>query len=191
MFRKPPMSVRVDGRKYRINPDFRIFAKLESDVHRDKLNIEQVLQAFYRNDIPHNVDAAVERLIWFYRGGMKQTHETDSEERRAQQVGYDFAQDENALYQSFARDYKIDLYTTRLHWWKFCQLCAGLSDDTPFKRLIYIRTVDTSKLPKEQRAAIMKAREQCRLEFDTQQPRTVEDYEAARIAELRKAYEEA
>ena len=69
MFRKPPMSVRVDGRKYRINPDFRIFAKLESDVHRDKLNIEQVLRAFYRNDIPDNVDAAVERLIWFYRGG--------------------------------------------------------------------------------------------------------------------------
>ena len=36
MFRKPQTFVRVDGRKYRINPDFRIFAKLESDVHRDK-----------------------------------------------------------------------------------------------------------------------------------------------------------
>lgn len=87
------------------------------------------------------------------------------------------------------RDYGIDLNTAKLHWWKFCQLCAGLSDDTPFKKLIYIHT---SKLPKEQRASVMKAREQCRLGFDAQQqPRTVEDYEAARIAELRKAYEEA
>lgn len=190
MFRKPPMSVRVDGRKYRINPDFRIFAKLESDVHRDKLNIEQVLRAFYRNDIPDNVDAAVERLIWFYRGVAEQKEE--SGDKRTVQLGYDFEQDEDALYQSFARDYKIDLYTVNLHWWKFCQLCAGLSDDAPFRRLIYIRTVDTSKLPKEQRASVMKAREQCRLGFDAQQqPRTVEDYEAARIAELRKAYEEA
>lgn len=191
MFRKPQTFVRVDGRKYRINPDFRIFAKLESDVHRDKLNIEQVLRAFYRNDIPDNVDAAVERLIWFYRGGVEQKAESGSEQGCAQ-VGYDFEQDEDALYQSFMRDYKIDLCTANLHWWKFCQLCAGLSDDTPFRRLVYIRTVDTSKLPKEQRASVMKAREQCRLEFDTQQqPQTVEDYEAARIAELRKVYEEA
>ena len=80
MFRKPQTFVRVDGRKYRINPDFRIFAKLESDVHRDKLNIEQVLRAFYRNDIPDNVDAAVERLIWFYRGGVEQKAVTGSEQ---------------------------------------------------------------------------------------------------------------
>lgn len=189
MFRKPPTSLRVNGKRYKINPDFRIFAKMEADAHKDRIDCVKVLKRFYRGNIPADVDAAVEKMIWFYQCGKNQDQKTTA--KTEQRIGYDFEQDETELYQSFMRDYGIDLNAAKLHWWQFCKLCAGLSDDTPFKRLIYIRTVDTSKLPKEQRAAIMKAREQCRLEFDTQQPQTVEDYEAARIAELRKAYEEA
>ena len=189
MFRKPPTRLQVHGKRYRINPDFRIFAKMEADAHRDEIDCVKILKRFYQGNIPMDVDTAVEKMIWFYQCGKSQDQKTVAKAK--QQIGYDFEQDETELYQSFMRDYGIDLNTAKLHWWKFCQLCAGLSDDTPFKRLIYIRTVDTSKLPKEQRAAIMKAREQCRLEFEDARPQTVEDYEAARIAELRKAYEEA
>lgn len=187
MFRKPPFSVSVNGKKYRINPDFRIFAQLEADIHRDRLCIENLLQAFYRHEIPDDLEAAVERLIWFYQCGDE--HFAEPDKKASHQRGYDFEQDAEALYQSFMQDYRIDLYTCRLHWWKFCQLCAGLNDDTPFRRLVYIRTVDISKLPKEQRTAILQAREKCRLQ-DGAKMDTVEDYEADMVARLKKAWEE-
>lgn len=186
MFRKPPFSVSVNGKKYRINPDFRIFAQLEADIHRDRLRIENLLRAFYRHEIPDDLEAAVERLIWFYQCGDGHSAEPN---KKVTQHGYDFEQDAEALYQSFMQDYRIDLYSCQLHWWKFCQLCAGLSDDTPFRRLVYIRTADVSKLSKEQRAVILQAREKYRLQDGTKLE-TVEDYEADMVARLKKAWEE-
>ena len=186
MFRQPPISVRIHGRAYRINPDFRIFAQMESDVRKDKANIEQTLQAFYRGSIPEDIEVAVERLLWFYRLG-----EDDSPANGGGlngQRAYDYEQDMDAIYQSFMQDYHIDLYACSLHWWKFCRLCAGLSDDTPFKRLVYIRTADVSKMPPEQRTAILQARERCRICDRSAQPETLTDYENAMVEQLKKAW---
>lgn len=59
---------------------------------------------------------------------------------------YDFEEDSGYIYASFLMDYHIDLIEVRenggLHWDKFNHLLSGLSEQTKFKKVIEIRTMD-------------------------------------------------
>ena len=54
----------------------------------------------------------------------------------------DFSIDAAEIYSSFMRDYGIDLIEEqgKMHWCKFVALFDGLSEDTPIKQIIRIRT---------------------------------------------------
>lgn len=54
----------------------------------------------------------------------------------------DFGIDAAEIYSSFMRDYGIDLIQERgrMHWCRFIALFEGLSDDTPIKQIMRIRT---------------------------------------------------
>lgn len=62
--------------------------------------------------------------------------------RAAQKQAVDFTFDAEEIYASFMRDYGIDLVQQRgrLHWCAFIALFNGLSDDTPIRRIMRIRT---------------------------------------------------
>lgn len=62
--------------------------------------------------------------------------------RAAQKRAVDFTFDAAEIYASFMRDYGIDLVQQRgrLHWCAFIALFNGLSDDTPIRRIMRIRT---------------------------------------------------
>ena len=62
--------------------------------------------------------------------------------RQSRQKCVDYAFDAAEIYASFMRDYKIDLIREqgRLHWCAFSALFDGLSEDTPIKQIMRIRT---------------------------------------------------
>lgn len=65
---------------------------------------------------------------------------------------YSYQQDAGIIYASFLQDYGIDLVDQQgsLHWDKFRALLDGLSDETPFQKVVRIRMTDTSKLEGEE-----------------------------------------
>ena len=71
------------------------------------------------------------------------TLQEQQDDEEAQGVGkktYDFDQDAELIYASFLMDYNLDLFDNRIHWKKFIALLNGLSDRTPFMKVLDIRT---------------------------------------------------
>lgn len=73
---------------------------------------------------------------------------------------YDLKQDAPYIYASFMQDYGIDLFKEqgKMHWWQFKALLTGLSDDTKFKKVLEIRSMElpSGKGTEKQRKAIQK-----------------------------------
>src|SRR5690606_1279593 len=65
-------------------------------------------------------------------------------EQGSEKPPYDLEKDAEYIYASFMHDYGIDLFEQqgKLHWRKFKALLVGLSDDSMFKRVVAIRTMD-------------------------------------------------
>lgn len=69
---------------------------------------------------------------------------TEGGEQGSEKPPYDLEKDAEYIYASFMHDYGIDLFEQqgKLHWRKFKALLVGLSDDSMFKRVVAIRTMD-------------------------------------------------
>lgn len=80
---------------------------------------------------------------------------------------YDIKQDAKYIYASFMQDYGIDLFEQqgKMHWHKFSALLEGLSEETKFKKVIEIRTMElpSGKGSGKQREQIKKAKRQYEL----------------------------
>lgn len=65
-------------------------------------------------------------------------------EQGSEKPPYDLEKDAEYIYASFMYDYGIDLFEQqgRLHWKKFKALLVGLSDESMFKRVVAIRTME-------------------------------------------------
>ncbi len=72
----------------------------------------------------------------------------------------DFEADEMYIKASFLSDYRLDLDETPMHWWRFCTLLQGLTDDCILNRVRDIRNYDLSTVrdPKA-RGKIIKAQQ--------------------------------
>lgn len=82
----------------------------------------------------------------------KETGETDELKGK---IAVDFEYDGEWLESSFMDKYGIKLSETKMHWFEFMALFNGLKD-TAYNEIMYYRTVDTSKLPKQSRIEVQK-----------------------------------
>lgn len=73
----------------------------------------------------------------------------------------DFTFDAAEVYASFMRDYHIDLIEEqeRMHWCRFIALFQGLSEDTPIRQIMRIRTEDLPAPTKSNAAQIQRMAE--------------------------------
>ena len=150
-FEALPDTVEVGGCVYRINADFRVGVALETEMHSADPDVAGLLALFYPEGIPEDVQAAADKLLWFYACPEGAQDDDDPPAVQRSVRLYDFVQDADALAASFQQAYGIDLERDRLHWWKFRRLMFGLPPETPFMQRIHYRTADIAKLPKEQR----------------------------------------
>lgn len=67
--------------------------------------------------------------------------------QKTKQRAFDFNIDAELIYASFMRDYGIDLIREQgqLHWCGFIALFNGLSEETPIKQVMRIRTMEMPK----------------------------------------------
>lgn len=150
MFKKLPYFVILQGRKYKINVDFRSMISFENklqDKGADSLEkIEYGLRHFYpafsNNDnyqillqIPELYKEACDKLMWFYKCGRDDYHKTKGNGKGQNKQIYSYEFDDEYIYGAFYEQYGIDLTYEKIHWWKFKSLLKSLKDDTEFVKI--------------------------------------------------------
>lgn len=191
-FRALPETVEIGGRFIPIDPDFRVFVALETEIGSEAPDLAGVISAFYRGNIPQDTETAVEKFISFYTCHDDRDKYERTEGKKGKDAGkwYDFAQDADALLASFLDAYGIDLSTATLHWWTFRRLMLNLPPDTPFMQRVKYRTADTSRMTKEERNYYIKMRNIYALK-KSGPAMTVEQRDEALREKMRRRYEEA
>ena len=136
-----PETVIIDGREYPIRYDFRIgmqFDRVRCSGTDDINRLIRLLQMYYP-EIPTNVDE---------EKGKRQRYQR----RSSRESAFSFAQDAPYIYAAFKEQYGIDLTECEMHWWKFMALFESLNEETKMHKIMYYRKVNTSGLPKKDRA---------------------------------------
>lgn len=179
MMKRPPVSVDVGGLHYDIDPDFRTMIEIEELITGKNVTKEQrafaeeimqfgpglsfeeacanakyhdALKLFYKGNIPDDLGAAIEKLIWFYGCGKQ-----GQEDKHSKKPLYSYRHDFDYINAGFLQDYKIDLLEVEsLHWWKFVSLFSALRDDCKIREIMGYRGADTKGMDKEQKKYIKK-----------------------------------
>lgn len=141
-----PYYVKIKGKKYKINVDYRCMLKFEKIMWdrniEDSEKILQSLKNFYPaffeiiNSDKETIEEAVEKLIWFYKRGKEQENhkETKSNNNEKRPV-YSYDADNEYIFSAFWHDYKVDLTKDKIHWWKFKAFELGLNDTNMFEKI--------------------------------------------------------
>lgn len=170
------MSVDVGGLSYEIDADFRTMIEVENlimgkeitEVQRmfakeimsfnPDMSLEdacvnaryyEALNLFYKANIPKNLEAAIEGLIWFYGCGKKDDRVKKESSKKPL---YSYKCDFDYINAGFLQDYKLDLFEIDfLHWWKFVSLFSALKDDCKIREIMGYRGADLKGMDKEKR----------------------------------------
>lgn len=192
-FNSFPVEVSVDGVNYPVNTDFRFGISLELEIlSGEKIDIASLLERFYLGNIPPNIEAAIDKMIWFYKSFDTEKPNNDHTDTKKGGRCYDFAMDADVLLSSFLISYQIDLTKEKIHWWAFRRMMMNLPPESPFMRRIDIRTADISKKSKEERKYYKKMRAKYAIE-EKNKPASmnVEERDAALMDKMRRRFEEA
>lgn len=138
-----PESVEIGGVEFRINSGFRTAVLFELMMQDDFFTPAErkdiALRLFYPI-IPDDTEAAIDALLWFYRGGREER--SGARSRVRQQRIYSFEHDDQYIYSAFLQQYGIDLNTAQLHWWQFKSMLIGLREDCRFCKIMQYRSME-------------------------------------------------
>ena len=190
-FQALPHGVDINGVLYPIDSDFRVGITIETELLEQKPDIEGLLTLFYKGNIPANLSAAADKMLWFYMYKDRGEEEKEGESKHGKRC-YDFIQDADALLASFMDAYNVDLSTASLHWWTFRRLMVNIPPDTPIAQRIRYRTADLSKMGKQEKKHYKKMRKLYALKQPDKGPSmTVEERDQALKEKIRLRFEEA
>lgn len=162
-----PSRVLIGDKEYSLNTSFHIGIEVERMLDDDMLSsaekIERILY-LYLGCIPDDVEDAVEKVIWFYKGG-RERQTTRSEASTSSPERYmSFYYDAEYIYAAIMQQYGIDLQNNDVHWWVFRALIAGLTDQTEFIKIVQCRAVKiTPRMSREQKEYFQKMKDLHRL----------------------------
>lgn len=171
-----PWDIQINGKKYKIDLSFdnvlRVIDLLNDDEIHDIRKITAALELLLE---PYPILPFEEQIKLLIEILEKFINENDEDDIEYDIVGnpmpktknegdnvdvYDLKQDAQYIYASFMQDYRIDLFEQqgKMHWWQFKALLHGLRDDTKFKKVLEIRTMElpSGKGMEKQREAIRK-----------------------------------
>lgn len=149
LYQEPPSSITVEGRKYPVDTDFRVWMEFQGILAGQTGTEEKAAQVYAlmeRLGLPAS-EASLEAMAGFFEGGTAER--AGAGENRT--PAFDFERDSAHIYSAFLGAYGIDLTTVRLHWWKFKALFQALPDDCEICKIMRYRTVDLKNVPKSQK----------------------------------------
>lgn len=170
-----PTSINVDGEEIPILTDFRSYIQMLDMLKDSELTSGekfQLLQQYFK-ETPSNFNQALDALLDFVtmkelpKCGVQGNDETEESEKNRKEL-YSFSIDYPFIFSAFLQDYGINLREIPyMHWWEFCLLFEGLSEDTEIKRRIMYRDTDLNEVKdKDERRRIEKIQRLIRLPGD-------------------------
>ena len=164
-----PIYAEIDGKKYKINTDFRIAIECNRIAQDETIgDFERALAVIYTLFGEEGINARehYEKLLKMAKKYLSCGKEI---EKHDEESDMDFIQDYSYIKTSFRSDYGIKLDQENMHWWEFMDLMNGLSNSElgnccVLNRIRNLRNFDTKDIkdPKE-KAKILKAKEQVAL----------------------------
>nr|DAG86785.1 MAG TPA: hypothetical protein [Caudoviricetes sp.] len=151
-----PRSIRIGDIDYPIRTDFRTWIKVESILKDSnipdgfKLSMIYIIcDLFYGNkDIStESTDAVFDGIFSFWR----MYKPVNEKAKISHDIAYSYDNDFDLIVSAFKQQYGINLFSDDMHWFEFKSLFDGLSESTMFRKIVGYRTVDLSKVPKEQK----------------------------------------
>ena len=179
-----PTTVEINNEKYEINSDFRtsiLFELLMQDNSIEKEDkIFMALQLYYPV-IPHNVNEAIEKILWFYRCGRDVVSSKGTGNGKGATQIYDFDYDDMYIYAAFMDQYGIDLQDIEnLHWWKFKAMFESLKGDNEIVKIMGYRSVNLSNIKdKEQKLYYKKMKELYKIPISKDEIEKLDEIEKA------------
>lgn len=148
----------TDYKGLKINTNFRSFILFELLMQEHSISkndkIALMVNLFY-DEVPKDLNKAVNGIMWFYSGGNKEENKEASkgEEKPRKKQIYSYEYDAELIYSAFLTQYGIDLNEIDyLHWFKFKALFKGLNSDNKICEIMGYRAIDISKIKdKEQK----------------------------------------
>lgn len=141
-----PDTIFIDGIEYRINTDFRTSILFELMFEEIGLNDEDIifnaLNLYFEEDIPSNLEMAIEAIRWFYGCGKENKAIGKGQGKNNSKKIYSFEHDADYIYSAFLTQYGIDLQDINyLHWWKFRAMFNALNEDLLFSKIMSYRAI--------------------------------------------------
>ena len=164
-----PEYVEVNGRKYKINTDFRIAIRCNQIATDETIGdferaLGIIVTLFGEDSINYQEDyETLLKLAKKYLSCGKELENTNEE------PDMDYIEDYSYIKTSFRSDYGINLDKESMHWWEFYDLMNGLSNSEIgncciLNRIRNLRNYDISKIEDQQeRNEIIKAKNQVAL----------------------------
>lgn len=172
-----PEYVEVEGKKYKINTDFRVAIECNRIAEDDTIgNFERTLAIIYTlfGDEGINSPEHYEKLLKMAKKYLLCGKEYDKELNDKPDM--DFIEDYSYITTSFLSDFHIDLDNCEMHWWKFMDLMNGLSNSEIgncciLNRIRNLRNFDTKNIKdKKEKQRIEKAKQQVALKKNQKKP---------------------
>lgn len=158
-----PEYVEVDGKRYKINTDYRVAIKCNSVAQDENIgDLERALAVIYLlfgeegiDNIEHH-----EKLLELARKYLLCGEEYDV--KGNEKPDMDFEKDYGLIWASMYSDYNgLDIDKENIHWWKFMDLMNGLSNSDMgnccvLNRVRNLRNFDVSKISDSKEAQKIK-----------------------------------
>lgn len=155
----------INGKKVKINTDFKVALRCFEVLNDDTIGEhERALAIVYLlfNVIPpyDELNEYTRQSIKFLQCG-EEPKENAQEEYSKRDI--DMVLDMQYIRPSFMADYHIDLNKTNLHFWQFCELISGLTENSLLNRVRSIRTANINEYKGEAKDKMLKAKQQVAL----------------------------
>lgn len=140
----PPAEGIYHGDKfYKLNTDFKVWLKIDSLINdSNALSPEKliiILSLAYEKSFPEDISCALDGVLDFYSAFSKGNSGKNKKL-------YSFEQDASYIFSGFYSMYGIDLFETKMHWWKFRALLEELGETTLFGKILKYRSMDLESI---------------------------------------------
>lgn len=206
--------ISVNGTAVPIDPDFRIMCRYSAAL--GSKNTEELCECarlFFFAGLPEGVspeDGAKAMAEFYAKGfGCENEEEKSDDEKKRENMSakptvkkspkkppvFDFAEDERYFTAAFLAEYGIDLTAAKMHWFMFCSLFLGLSDECRLKQIMGIRGTDVSgissraervRIRKLQKAFALKSNKKTRYKNAAERDEAMRRELRERLAEIER-----
>lgn len=177
-----PEYVEVDGKRYKINTDYRVAIQCNQISMQDIDNTEKVMAILFllfgeeaMRDVEH-YEQLIDKASYYLNCGKENEEATEEPDM-------DLVEDFPYIVTSFKSDYNRDITKEEIHWWDFYYMLFGLSqsefgNNCILNRIRDLRNLDLNKIsdPKD-KEKLRKAKEKFALKTKHKKQRTYSDEE--------------